>query len=49
MVDNNAMAYDPNYPEDYEHMLKDLKNEISLRLKNGKCGPTIEQYDKFTR
>jgi len=38
-----AMANDPNYPEEFEHMLKDLQNEISLRLKNGKWGVTIER------
>jgi hypothetical protein len=31
----HAMANDRSYPEQYELMLNDLKNQIAARLKNG--------------
>lgn len=38
-----AMANDPNHPEEYELMLRQLHKEIGNRLKEGKWGITQDR------
>ncbi len=38
-----AMANDPNHPEEYELMLRQLYKEIGNRLKEGKWGITQDR------